>query len=165
MAQVEACVLVPYKDGAHNSIFFGHNGPDADLLQPRTVSKAFEVLREDLKPRRERIDSLIKIELSQHQSDALEIMHYQSGNRYLPAVAHLINYGEVELLEKMWPMMSYTAANEYSEGLKLRRQREAAIFFDGDYGDIEGPIKLWRGNPRTTKWEPYHIKDSDLAGF
>jgi GH24 family phage-related lysozyme (muramidase) len=162
LAQVEACVLVPYQDGKHKSIFFGHNGEDAETIQPRTVKKAFEVLAEDLKPREERVLSLLKGVVPQHQFDALVLLHYQSGNRYMPAVAHLVNYKEWGLLEEMWPLMAYDAQGVFMPGLKKRRTREIAIFCNADYGDITAPIKLWTSDPRKTKPQPYVIQPGDL---
>jgi len=163
LAQVEACVLVPYQDGKHKSIFFGHNGEDAETIQPRTVRRAFEVLAEDLKPREERVLSLLKGLVPQHQFDALVLLHYQSGNRYMPAVVHLVNYKEWALLDEMWPLMAYDAQGVFMPGLQKRRRRELGIFSDGEYGDIRAPIKLWRDDPRKTKPEPYTITVEDLA--
>jgi lysozyme len=163
LAQVEACVLVPYKDGAHNSIFFGHNGPDADTLRPRTVKKAFEVLEQDLKSREQRVDNLVKVPLTQEQFDALVLLHYQSGNRYLPKAAAMINSGDTAGLKKAWTTWAHSAGGTWMKGLETRRKREKEIFFNSDYGPVEAPIKLWRGNPRQTPFEPYEIKDADLG--
>jgi GH24 family phage-related lysozyme (muramidase) len=163
LAQVEACVLTPYKDGKYYSIGFGHNGPEVEAMGPITVQKAFEMLEEDLKPREQRVNDLVKKPITQEQFDALVLLHYQSGNRYLPAVAALINAGEVEVLEKLWPMMAYDADNNLSRGLEIRRGREREIHFRGDYGPVDAPIKVWRGNPRKTQPLSYHIKESDLA--
>ncbi len=164
LAQVEAAVLVPYQDGRHYSIGFGHNGPEVAAMGPITVQKAFEMLEEDLKPREARVDDLIKVPITQEQFDALVLLHYQSGNRYLPLAAHMINYGEMGALQRAWNTWSYAHGGKKMRGLETRRRREKAIFFDGDYGPVEAPIKLWKGNPRTTPFEPYEIKDSDIAG-
>jgi lysozyme len=163
LAQVEACVLTPYQDGRHYSIGFGHNGPEVRAMGPITVPQAFEMLEEDLKPREQRVDDLVKAPLTQEQFDALVLLHYQSGNRYLPAVAALINAGEVEVLEQIWTLLAYDANNKHSRGLETRRKREKDIFFKKDYGPVEAPIKLWRRDPRRTAPEAYQIKDSDLG--
>jgi GH24 family phage-related lysozyme (muramidase) len=164
LAQVEACVLTPYQDGKHHSIGFGHNGPEVAAMGPISVEKAFEMLEEDLKPREARINELIKKPITQEQFDALVLLHYQSGNRYLPLAAHMINYGEMGALKRAWNTWSYSAQGKKMSGLETRRQREKDIFFKGDYGPIDSPIKLWKGNPRTTPYAPYKIKDSDLGG-
>jgi GH24 family phage-related lysozyme (muramidase) len=170
LAQVEACVLVPYKDGRHYSIGFGHNGPEVEAMGQITVAQAFELLAEDLKPREERVFSLLKPVVSQHKFDGFVLLHYQSGNRYLPAFAHLQNYGQEEFLEAIWPMAAYPAGDqegdregEFSEGLETRRKREMFIVFDGDYGDIRASIKLYRDNPRKTQPVPYRVTAKDLA--
>jgi lysozyme len=163
LAQVEACVLTPYPDGKYHSIGFGHNGPEVAAMGPITVPFAFEMLEEDLKPREKRVEDLVKVPMTQEQFDALVLLHYQSGNRYLPAVAALINAGEIEVLEKLWTLMAYDADNKHSKGLEIRRAREKEIFFRGDYGPLGAPIKVWKGNPRKTIPAAYHIKDSDLG--
>jgi lysozyme len=163
LAQVEAAVLVPYQDGKHHSIGFGHNGPEVAAMGPITVQKAFEMLEEDLKPREARIEELIKKPITQEQFDALVLLHYQSGNRYLPLAAHMINYGETAALQRAWKTWSYSADGKKMKGLELRRQREKDIFFKGDYGPVEAPIKLWKGNPRQTSFEPYEVTEVDLG--
>lgn len=164
LAQVEACVLTPYPDGKYHSIGFGHNGPEVAAMGPITVPLAFEMLEQDLMPREQRVMNLVNKPLTQEQFDALVLLHYQSGNRYLPAVAALINAGEIEVLEQLWTLMAYDANNKHSRGLEIRRAREKEIFFRGDYGPVDAPIKLWKGSPRKTIPTAYHIKDSDLAG-
>jgi lysozyme len=163
LAQVEACVLSPYQDGKHHSIGFGHNGPEVGAMNPITVEKAFELLDEDLKPREARVAELLKKPVSQEQFDALVLLHYQSGNRYLPLAAHMINYGEMNALKRAWTTWAYSADGKKMKGLEARRKREKAIFFDGDYGPVEAPIKLWKASPRTTAPVPYEIKDTDLG--
>ena len=139
--------------------------PDAVAKLSRLIRLHFEMLEEDLRPREQRVEDLVKKPLTKEQFDAQVLMHYQSGNRYLPAVAALINAGEVEVLEKLWTLMAYDANNKLSRGLEIRRAREKEIFFHGDYGPVEAPIKVWKGNPRKTAPMAYHIKDSDLAGL
>jgi GH24 family phage-related lysozyme (muramidase) len=163
LAQVEACVLSPYQDGKHHSIGFGHNGPEVGAMNPITVEKAFELLDEDLKPREARVEELLKKPVTQEQFDALVLLHYQSGNRYLPLAAHMINYGEMAALQRAWTTWAYSADGKKMKGLETRRKREKDIFFKGDYGDAEAPIKLWKGNPRTTPFVPYEVKDADLG--
>jgi lysozyme len=163
LAQVEACVLTPYKDGKYYSIGMGHNGPEVEAMGPITVPKAFDMLEEDLKPREARVAELIKKPISQEQFDALVLLHYQSGNRYLPLAAHMINYGEMGALQRAWKTWSYSAEGKKMKGLELRRQREKDLFFKGDYGPVEAPIKLWRGNPRQTPFEPYEVTEVDLG--
>jgi GH24 family phage-related lysozyme (muramidase) len=162
LAQVEACVLVPYQDGKHLSIGFGHNSPELTVSHKITVKQAFELLAIDLVPREERVQSLLKGIVSQNQFDALVLLHYQSGNRYLPAAAHLVNYKEWGLIEEMWPLMAYDAQGVFMPGLQKRRRRELAIFSQAEYGPIWEPIKLWKGDPRKTKPEPYTIQPGDI---
>jgi lysozyme len=168
LAQVEACVLTPYQDGKHHSIGFGHNGPEVAAMNPITVPKAFEMLEQDLIPREELVKTLVKKPLTQEQFDALVVLTYQSGNRYLPAFAHLINAGQMKFLRKIWSFAAYEKGEkeegDFKPGLAIRRRRERDIFFKGNYGPVEAPIKLWDGNPRTMPFKPYDIKDADLGG-
>ena len=118
LAQVEACVLAPYQDGKYHSIGFGHNGPEVEAMQPITVAKAFDMLKEDLKPREARVEELVKKPLTQEQFDALVLLHYQSGNRYLPLAAHMINYGELARFRRAWKTWSYSADGKKMKGLE-----------------------------------------------
>ena len=82
------------------------------------------MLEEDLKPREARVEELIKKPITQEQFDALVLLHYQSGNRYLPLAAHMINYGEMGALQRAWNTWSYTASGKKMKGLETRRRRE-----------------------------------------
>jgi GH24 family phage-related lysozyme (muramidase) len=172
MAQWEAITLGPYQDGTHLSIGLGHNNPKLKKRDRITVRRAFELFAEDLLPREQNIARLLKKDIPQHLFDMLVSLHYQSGNRYMPAVVHLINYGEMGALEALYPHCAYTAPSdkdldgdidpgEWRDGLHERRKQEWKIGTTGDYGDLDAPIKLWRGPP-VGKSEAYTLQPGDI---
>jgi hypothetical protein len=137
-----------------------------------TVKKAFQLFAEDLIPREQRINALLKRDVGQHMFDMLLSLHYQSGNRYMPAVVHLVNYGEMKVLEAMYPHCAYSAPSdkdkdgvlepgEWRDGLHERRKDEWLIGTQGDYGDLTVPLKLWRGPPEG-KPEMYTLQPGDI---
>jgi len=161
MAQCEAITLGPYQDGDHLSIGLGHNEKGMRKSKRITVRQAFDMFAEDLIPREQRVNDLLKKEVPQHVFDALLSLHYQSGNRYMPAIAHLVNYNEMGVLEVAYPMCAYSAAGEWKKGLHQRRKDELQILLKGDYGDLEEPIKLWRGPPVGSP-EMYVLQPGDI---
>jgi lysozyme len=170
MGQCEAITLGPYQDGTHLSIGLGHNNPKLKKSKRITVPEAFRLFAEDLIPREQRVNSLLKREVPQHVFDALLSLHYQSGNRYMPAVVHLVNYDEMEVLKVMYPQCAYSAPKEvdgvrvpgeWREGLHNRRKDELEILLNGNYGDLTEPLKLWRGPP-VGKPEMYTLQPGDI---
>src|SRR5215207_6067940 len=88
MAQYEAITLGPYQDGADMSWGLGHNDPKIkpDDRLP-SVRAAFDQFELDLIPWEKRVASLLTKEVPQHVFDGLVSLGFQSGNRYLPAMA------------------------------------------------------------------------------
>jgi GH24 family phage-related lysozyme (muramidase) len=172
MAQFEAITLGPYQDGTHLSIGLGHNNPKLKKSSRTTVKKAFKQFAEDLIPREQRVNALLKVPVSQQIFDMLLSLHYQSGNRYMPAAAHLVNYNEHACIQQIYPFFAYTAGKdkdedgilepgEWRDGLHERRKIELKIGYEGDYGDLDAPLKMWDGPPVGPS-TPYYLKPGDI---
>lgn len=151
----EACVLVPYPDGPHLSVGFGHNDARLKLTDPPiTVKRAIEMLREDLKSREADINRMLRFDAGargQRVFDALLDAYYNKGNQVRPVI-ELFNRGqETDAIEHL-RTINKNAAGEYKAGLARRREREIGIWLHGDYGDIS-TMKLWRGDPHKTRPE------------
>ena len=162
IARREALVLVAYQDGPHKSIGFGHNNPklkDGDRIDAK---QAFALLREDVKAREKRVSDLLKVPVTQNQFDAIMSLHYQSGNRYMPAVVALVNAKELKVAAELFPLCDRNLAGEEIDGLRKRRELEVKVFVDGNYGDDLLDIPFWEGNPRSTPRKVYHVQPGDL---
>ncbi len=163
IARREALVLVAYQDGPHKSIGFGHNNPalvDGDTI---TAKAAFELLKQDVAAREERVSSLLKQPVTQHQFDAIMSLHYQSGNRYMPAMVALVNAKEFAVAASFFPLCNRNLAGDELEGLRKRRLLEQKVFLDADYGgDDLFNIPMWHGNPKETPRETYVVQPDDL---
>ncbi len=164
----EALVTVAYQDGAHCSIGFGSNDPSLRPGDPISVRDAFARLKRDIAARETILNRALKVEVSQQQFDALLDFYYQNGNkpdgRGRPGFAHmmgLVNAGKFEDAAAYFPECDRNSAGEQSAGLHKRRVLEQAIFLRGDYGDLS-IIPFWRGNPRTTAREQYHLQAGDI---
>jgi len=161
IARREALVLVAYQDGVHRSIGFGSNSETLKEGDTITVKGAFALLRKDIEEREKRIEGLLKRSLKTHQWDALMSLHYQSGNRYLPAIAALLNAKQDVTALELWLLCDRNLAGQRLDGLHKRRVLEVKLFQNGEYGELS-PIPFWRGNPRSTKREEYEVRDADL---
>jgi len=171
MAQYEAITLGPYQDGKHLSIGLGHNDETLKPDDRISVRDAFALFALDLKEREETVGKLLTKEVPQHVFDGLVSLTYQSGNRYAPALIHLINYDEIGAFAKMYPFAAYRNRKDGEEnleyeafwkpGLHVRRKDELRVILDGDYGDVTAPIKLWRGPPVGSP-EMYVLQPGDI---
>ncbi len=104
IARREALVLTAYQDGPHKSIGFGHNDPNLQEGDTITVKDSFVKLKEDVRIRAEKLSLLIKQPVTQSEFDALMSLHYQSGNRYAPAIITLINHKEYVVAANVFPL-------------------------------------------------------------
>lgn len=163
IARREALVLVAYQDGPHKSIGFGSNDPSLKEGDRITAAEAFARLKQDVAPRARRVSNLLRKPVEQHQFDALVSLHYQSGNRYLPRIINLINEGNLHDAAMTFPSCDQNMAGERLPGLHKRRLLEQKLFMTGDYGIDLDEIPYWKGDPRKTKPETYHVQPGDFA--
>jgi GH24 family phage-related lysozyme (muramidase) len=169
LAQVEAIVLVPYKDGHHDSIGIGYNDVKGEYKgKTITVEESFDLLKRALHQRERDLEDMLKdnhYPITQNEYDALLIMMYQSGNRYVPAMDALLKHpGGKPVASALFPLCAYNKAGEYMKGLVVRRMREKAIFDNADYGPINLPVKLYRNNPHDDPkaFEAYTLQPGDI---
>lgn len=162
IARREALVLVAYQDGPHKSIGFGHNNPKLNDGDRITAKEAFALLKQDVASREKRVSDLLKVPVTQNQFDALMSLHYQSGNRYMPAVVALVNAKEIKVAAELFPLCDRNLAGDEIEGLKKRRELEVKVFVDSDYGNDLLDIPFWEGNPRSTPRKTYKVQPGDL---
>lgn len=162
-ARREGLALGAYQDGKHMSIGFGSNKPGLRQGDTITVPEAFKDLVQNIRDRERLLNVLLKVDVKQHQYDALSSLLYQAGRDDLEPVVKLVNAGKIEEAAKEFLEHDVNAKGEHLPGLLARRFREANLFYTGEYGDIN-PIPYWRGNPRAAgvKQERYHVTEKDL---
>lgn len=163
IAQREALVTVSYQDGQHFSIGFGSNDPALKHGDEITVAEAFRRLKTDVATRELVVDRLLKIPVRQHEWDALMSLYYQGGSDGLRAVVKLLNESKRQEAADEFLQWDKNAAGEHKPGLLRRRERERLMFMHGVYGDNLLTLPMWRGNPKTTPREEYHVQEEDLA--
>jgi lysozyme len=157
IARREGLVLVAYQDGPHMSIGFGSNDPLLTLQDTITPAEAFIRLKRDIAPREQYVASLLRMPIKQHQFDAMVSLHYQSGTRFVPAVAALVKANQFDVAAKTFPLFDFGIP-----GIHKRRLLEQNMFQFGDYGDLS-TIPMWRGDPRKTPQETYTVQPEDLV--
>lgn len=145
VAHQEACVLVPYQDGPHLAIGFGHNGSDVLPEDVITFEKAASLLKSDLGMREKVVNNLLQVEVNQNQFDALISFAFNKGS-LVKQVIDQINLGHND--EAMAKMLSFNRnlAGQWKLGLALRRQKEVNMFVQGDYGPLEN-VLVFAKNP------------------
>jgi hypothetical protein len=80
------------------------------------------------------VRSLINVDLTEYQFDALVSFAYNPGGR-MANVAHLINVGKItEAMKEM--KRANTSKGVIMKGLTLRREKEVKLFLEGDYGQL-----------------------------
>jgi len=163
----EALVLVAYEDGENPdgtprySDGFGNN--DAKKGDRTTPKEAWKRLVENVRKREKIINAMLIEPVSQHQYDAIISAYYQGGTRNLLPLASAVNAGQADQIPDILPMLDTNRKGEHKPGLKIRREAEARIAKDGDYGQLV-PIKMWKGDPRKSKPMEYHPNPDDLGG-
>jgi GH24 family phage-related lysozyme (muramidase) len=103
------------------------------------------------------VASLLRMPIKQHQFDAMVSLHYQSGTRFVPAVAALVKANQFDVAAKTFPLFDFGIP-----GIHKRRLLEQNMFQFGDYGDLS-TIPMWRGDPRKTPQETYTVQPEDLV--
>lgn len=164
IAHREGCSLGAYPDGEFCSVGFGHNDPSLKPGEMITMKRAFELLKEDVKQREKIVNRYLEHDVTQHVFTALLSMVYQSGNAKFRDVADLVNAGKYYAAADKMLSHSTNKAGKFLPGLQVRRGYEADLLRDGDYGNINDPIMLWRGNAHdpAVQREAYVIQPGDL---
>lgn len=157
----EALVLTAYQDGQHLSIGFGSNDPSLKEGDTISVREAFDRLRRDVDARARLVSGALRVEVEQHQFDALFSLFYQGGSDGYRAVLKLINDSKMDEAADEFLRWDTNAKGEHKTGLMRRRVMERRLFLNADYGDLTR-IPFWRGNPRETLREEYVLKEGDL---
>jgi GH24 family phage-related lysozyme (muramidase) len=164
----EAIVLTAYQDGKHLSIGMGSNDPNLRPGDTITVAEAFARLKRDVTSREQIVTRSLKVPVSQQQFDAMFDLYYQNGNkldghgrRGFEHMVGLMNAGKFEAAADYLPECKYNSAGEPKDGLLKRRLLEQSVFLRGDYGDLS-VIPFYRGDPRTTPREQYHLQPGDI---
>lgn len=164
----EGLALGAYQDGKHMSIGFGSNKPGLRQGDTIGVPEAFKDLVQNIRDRERLLNTLLKVDVKQHQYDALSSLLYQAGRDDLEPVVALVNKGEIEEAAKEFIKHDVNAKGEHLPGLLARRFREANLFYTGEYGDIN-PIPYWQGNPRAAgvkqNWYTVTEKDIPMEGI
>lgn len=159
----EGLALGAYQDGKHMSIGFGSNKPHLRQGDTITVPEAFRDLVRNIKDRENILNKMLKVDVKQHQYDALLSLLYQAGTDDLKPVVDLVNAGDIEGAAREFLEHDVNQAGDHLPGLLARRFREANLFYTGEYGDIN-PIPYWQGNPRAAgvKQNWYTVTEKDL---
>lgn len=152
-------MLVPYPDGTDKktgetkfSEGFGHNDAALTANSPAiTLDQTIKMLRDDLAPRVATVNRMLKVPATQWIFDAILDAYYNKGNLVRPVIDFL-NRGLEESAIAYLRTLNYNDKGERLSGLARRREREIGVWRHGDYGDVSH-MKLWRGNPHTTKPE------------
>lgn len=167
IAQREACVLVPYPDGDHYSVGYGHNGPDVSPDSPAiTPFEALMLFKQDLKPRVRSVNIMLGWRpIKQYQFGALVSGYYQAGSQMRP-VCDLLNSNREDEALSVWCSIVRESSQpkRFKPGLAKRRWQETHLYWNGDYGDLT-TLKLFRGLPRLTKVEeiPFPVEFENAA--
>lgn len=152
------------------SIGFGKNDPNLKPGDTITVAEAFKLLREAVGPRVADLNRWLTVHLLPHQFDALFLMYYQSGGKFLlhEGLIALINLGRADEAIARWPEFDTrgvkqedgTVIQVHDINLKRRREREQKLWRTGDYGPLT-PIPIWRnGYPGPFEW--YEVQPGDF---
>jgi GH24 family phage-related lysozyme (muramidase) len=165
----EAMALGAYQDGKHCSIGFGSNSPALRLGDVITPTEAFALLDRDTAVRDAEINRALKVQLLQHQYDAVGSFYYQNANKPdgqgrpgFRTLVKLINSGDMDAAAAYFPECDRDSAGVSHSGLHDRRLLEQKLFLTGDYGDLS-KFPMYAGNPHETKRQTYYVKAEDLA--
>lgn len=150
----EACYLYAYPDpgtgGDPWTCGIGHTsraGPPTVKRGDRwTLQKCFEVYRTDGGKFARGVDSAIRIELKQHEFDALFSLHLNTGAVKTGTVDDKLNAGQRAAALATW--RSYNrAGGKVMQGLVNRRAEEIALFQTGNYPSRKILLRETPGGP------------------
>lgn len=143
----EGLRLRAYEDVA-GKLTIGHGHliqPDDDLALTITQEEAEQLLRDDLVEAEDSVNSLVKVPLGQHQFDSCcsFVFNLGHGNLRRSTLLKKLNardYAAVPAQMKRWVYAGDQDGDgdvDYDDrvrGLVRRREREARLFAEGDYG-------------------------------
>ena len=163
----EALVLVAYKDGENPDgtprYSDGYGNNDAKKGDQTTPKEAWKRLVENVRKREKIVNAMLLKPVTQYQYDAIISAYYQGGTRNLLPLAAVVNAGQANQIPNVLPALDTNRKGEHKPGLKIRREAEARIAKDGDYGQLV-PIKMWNSDPRMSTPMEYYPDPSDLGG-
>ena len=117
------------------TIGYGHTG-GVKAGQTITAAKAEEFLRSDLLAAETAVNTLVKVELSQHQYDALVSFTFNVGAGSLKRsmLLFVINEKSSNNTIECQFMRWVHSGGKVSKGLKSRRTEEVDLYINGNYG-------------------------------
>jgi len=134
LCNLEACVLSTYKDSKGiPTIGVGHTKAAGKPIPVKGLilspMEAFALFHEDVDRYAADVDDAVKIDLQQHEFDALVSWHFNTGAVYSATLTKELNKGNRK--EAARQMMRWTKPKEVT----ARRKKEQKLFLTGDYGD------------------------------
>ncbi|WP_457662527.1 lysozyme [Sinorhizobium medicae] len=159
MLAEEAIVLASYNDGTGTmTIGAGHTAAAGPPV-PRSgmtisLTEAINIYRNDLAKTENQVQSAVRAVLSQHQFDALVSWHFNTGAISSATLTRKLNTGDVAGAAAEFARWN-KSKGKVLEGLIARRDRETAMFLNGDYGNPKvrvleskggGPEEIFTGD-------------------
>src|SRR5215207_80043 len=185
-ARREAIVLVPYRDGmmidpkdpTHQdkierwSVGLGSLARHGERTKPLTVKKAFSEFHKAVRTREQSVLWALglgiwfpsPVPVLQQHVDSVFSLYYQGGSDGLKAVSALVRAGRMQEAADEFLRWDADAEGIPRKGLKARRELERTLFLTGDHGALN-PVRLYRGDPKTTPFEEYNVTERDLKGW
>lgn len=138
IAAHEGIVLSRYKDAVGVwTIGVGHTA-NAGEPDPRTITRelhldeVLEILARDVAKFEKRVSKAVKVDISQHEFDALVSFDFNTGGVHRASLTRLLNAGDRKAAGRAF--MNWTkAGGKRLEALVKRRDDERAIFERGAY--------------------------------
>lgn len=151
MLAEEAIVLASYNDGTGTmTIGAGHTAAAGPPV-PRSgmtisLTEAINIYRNDLAKTENQVQSAVRAVLSQHQFDALVSWHFNTGAISSATLTRKLNTGDVAGAAAEFARWN-KSKGKVLEGLIARRERETAVFLNGDYGNPKVRVLESKGGP------------------
>jgi len=186
IARREAIVLVPYRDGMmidpkdptrqdkveRWSVGMGSLAKHGGQTRPISVKQSFQQFHKAVRTREQavlwalglRIWFRSPVPVLQQHVDAAFSLYYQGGSDGLKAVGALVRAGRMQEAADEFLKWDMDAEGVRKKGLLARRELERTLFRAGDYGELN-PVRLYRGDPKTTPFEEYIVTERDLKGW
>jgi lysozyme len=147
IASHEGVVLSPYLDSVGVwTIFIGHTkaaGGRDPLSYPKgvaqTVQEAIETLRDDIKRVENRVNSAVKVQLSQHEFDALVSFDYNTGGIFRAKLTQFLNQED-----RVGAAKAFDGWHKPPEIIG-RRNKERELFKTGRYSS-GGKVALYEAD-------------------
>lgn len=140
LAVSEGVVVNPYLDsvgvwtiGIGHTASAGEPDPKRMLGKTLTMAQVMEIFERDLEKFERRVNDLVKVDLQQHEFDALVHFDYNTGGLHRSALLKKLNAGD---REAAWATGFHGWLKPKS--LRSRRDKERAMARDGNYGPDTG---------------------------